>query len=409
MADNHPKIVLFGAGNIGRSFIGRVFSEAGYSVVFVDIDSRLVQGLNKRREYRVIVKGGAVLDETVVVKNVRAVSGLNGEAVVQEIVDADIIATSVGAGALDKVLPVIGRGLTARWTAAPGNSIDIIIAENIREGARIFREGLAKAVPEDFPLEDFVGLAETSIGKMVPIMRKEDVAKDPLWVFSEPYNRLIIDGKALKRPLPGSKSIQLVDDIEAYVDRKLFIHNLGHAATAYFGFLRYPERTRLYQVLEDLELVERVRSCMKESAAALLATYPKAFTRGDLDDHIEDLIGRFRNVALGDTVFRVGRDLTRKLGREDRVIGAMRLCRRHGVEYPAIAKTAAAALYFKPVDDEGAPFPADVAFFEKLDTGGLERIFTEVCRFDLRDPDEKAMADDIANYYRAYGDGDRVS
>ena len=39
----------------------------------------------------------------------------------------------------------------------------------------------------------------------------------------------------------------------------------------------------------------------------------------DLEDHIDDLIYRFRNKALQDTIFRVGQDLTRKLSYDDRL------------------------------------------------------------------------------------------
>ena len=65
---------------------------------------------------------------------------------------------------------------------------------------------------------------------------------------------------------------------------------------------------------------------MEESAAALVREYPRAYGEKDLADHIDDLIGRFKNRALGDTVHRVGRDLKRKLGRDDRIVGRLQKC-----------------------------------------------------------------------------------
>ena len=38
--------IIFGAGNIGRGFIGQFFSESGYEVTFVDVDRPLLDTLN---------------------------------------------------------------------------------------------------------------------------------------------------------------------------------------------------------------------------------------------------------------------------------------------------------------------------------------------------------------------------
>ena len=64
------KLLLFGAGNIGRSFIGQLFSRAGYEVVFVDIDSNIVNALNSRRSYTVVVKGNNREDELIEIAGV---------------------------------------------------------------------------------------------------------------------------------------------------------------------------------------------------------------------------------------------------------------------------------------------------------------------------------------------------
>ena len=75
-----------------------------------------------------------------------------------------------------------------------------------------------------------MGLVETSIGKMVPIMKTEDLEEDPLLVYAEPYNTLILDRKGFLGDIPHIEEFALKDNIKAWVDRKAFIHNLGHAA-----------------------------------------------------------------------------------------------------------------------------------------------------------------------------------
>jgi len=48
---NKKKMIQFGAGNIGRSFIGQLFSRSGYEVVFVDINKELIKEVNKKRVF----------------------------------------------------------------------------------------------------------------------------------------------------------------------------------------------------------------------------------------------------------------------------------------------------------------------------------------------------------------------
>ncbi len=376
------KLVLFGAGNIGRSFIGERFASAGYEVVFVDVDQRLVEALNERGAYRVIIKHNDGHDEVIEVTGVRAVDGRDVEAVAVELLDAEIAATSVGMAALPRVAPVLAAGLRGRAEsgAAP---IDVILAENIRDAADRLRRALVESLAADAPevrryLSESVGLVETSIGKMVPLMTDEDRAVDPLWVFAEPYNTLIVDAGAFRRELPAVDSLKPVQSIQAYVDRKLFIHNLGHAAVAYFGFRRHPDAVYVYEALADSSIRDAAREAMRQSAEALHAEYTVDLSRGELDDHIDDLLCRFSNRSLKDTIFRVGRDVPRKLGRDDRIIGAALLAAGHGVSFDRVAEVAASAMQFRSVDEHGRLFPPDAEFVRRYGDA-VERILDEVC------------------------------
>jgi mannitol-1-phosphate 5-dehydrogenase len=371
------KIIQFGAGNIGRSFTGQLFARNGYEVVFVDINTDLIDALNDNKEYRVIIKRNERDDETILVKNIRGIDGRKTESVVAEIADADFLITSVGKNAIPAILPIIASGVVKR--SVP---VDIIIAENVRNAADLYRSILLTHLPDKSRLDSMVGLVETSIGKMVPIMKEEDIKQDPVWVFAEEYNRLIVDKLAFKNPVPVFEGMYPVDNIAAYVDRKLFIHNLGHAAAAYLGYQANPDFIYLYQALSVPEVLEGTGTAMHQAAAALEKEYPADFKSGSLESHIQDLLFRFQNKSLGDTIYRVGRDLFRKLGREDRMIGAMLLAEKHSLPYNDIIKAFIAGCDFRATDEHGSLFPEDKRFAEEVYTRGMNYILEEVCSLD---------------------------
>jgi len=153
-----------------------------------------------------------------------------------------------------------------------------------------------------------------------------------------------------------------------------------------------PSLIYIWQAVEVPEVREKTEVAMWESARALITAYPDDFTEANLSEHIADLLRRFENRALGDTIFRVGRDLPRKLSREDRVIGAMRFDELHGVAYPVTAQVAAAAIAFRGVDELGRPAPSDEKFATEIYPLGLEAILTRTCGLDLSDPIDANVA-----------------
>lgn len=375
---NKRNIVIFGAGKIGRSFIGQLFGCSGYDVVFIDADPPLVNSLNYRGVYRVIIKGDN--EHEIIVPNVSAISASEKDQVTEAISNAAILAISVGKNALEKVIPAIASGLVLRYERNPEATLDIIIAENMRNAAEFLRESLSSLLPNGYPLQSLVGLIETSIGKMVPIMTQADIDKDPLMVFAEPYNTLILDGKGFKGPIPDVQGLAPKNNIKAWVDRKAFIHNLGHATTAYYGFFRHPDAVFIFEVLEDPEVFEFTKKSMLQSAEIILAAYPADFTKNDLEEHINDLLCRFSNRALRDTLFRVGNDLTRKLSADDRFMGAIHLAVNAGMAYDKILEAMAYGFFFMVKDEEGNLFKPDVLFSEMI-SHDFEMCLIEVLGF----------------------------
>ena len=373
------KLVIFGAGKIGRSFIGQLFSSGGYEVVFVDIYKPVIDELNKRGQYNVIIKSNN--DEILTIQNVRGVLASDEQKVIQEVASAGILSVSVGLNGLKHLFPLLAKGLLKRYEIDKNYALDIIIAENMRDADIYFHQQLKQLLPESFPLESFTGLIETSIGKMVPIMQKKDTQEDILQIFAEPYNTLILNKKGFKNPIPDIKGLAPKDNMKAWVDRKLFIHNLGHSAAAYMGYLYNPLFNYLYQALAVPEILERVRGAMLQSAEILLKKYPGEFTLQDLTEHIDDLLARFQNKALGDTIFRVGCDLMRKLSPHDRLAGAIHEAIALDLPYEKILFPLVCAFHFRAKDEAGVMLKEDlefVSFYEK----GIEPVLTKICGFN---------------------------
>ena len=390
------KIVIFGAGKIGRSFIGQLFGCNGYKVVFVDVDPNIIALLNQHGNYRVIIKGER--EEEIIVPNVQAISALDKEKVAEAVSTAGIMAVSVGKNALEKVIPVVAEGLKRRYKSDPEAPLDIILAENMRSAAAFVKDLLEKHLPVDYPVDKLVGLIETSIGKMVPLITADDLEKDPLVVFAEPYNTLIVDGKGFKSPIPEIKGLAPKSNIKAWVDRKAFIHNLGHATASYYGHYLHPEAVYIYEVLDDKNVFDFTRSVMLQSAEILLAAYPEDFTLADLENHIDDLLYRFRNKALKDTIYRVGQDLTRKLGSDDRFMGAIHLAIQYGKPFDRLLKAMSYGFCFNAPDESGFASANDLAFIKQISVD-FENTMIDLLGFDPGT--DRAVIDGLKQRYES--------
>jgi len=370
------KAIQFGAGNIGRGFIGQLLSRSGYEVVFVEVDPRVVDAMNAARRYpvRVVSELGASEDY---VENVRAVDGRDREAVARELACADVAGTAVGAAALAAVAPSLAAGLSRRWAAGIEAPLNVILCENLAGADASFRTMVASSLGEADRerLGRLVGFVRASVGRMVPVMTDAMREGNLLRVWVEAYDHLPVDAEAFVGPPPPVVNMEPVAPFELYIRRKLYIHNLGHAAAAYLGALaglRF-----IWEAVGDGRVLAATRAAMGESAAAIAVAH--GADKAPLLEHAEDLLGRFANRALGDTIERVGRDLPRKLAPRDRVLGAVGLCAERGLPRRGILEVLAAALLFND--------PASTAVRDSIAAGGPRAVLEGLCGMGRGDPD----------------------
>ncbi|MCD8138650.1 MAG: hypothetical protein LUE17_02535 [Planctomycetaceae bacterium] len=390
-----PLLVQFGAGNIGRSLVGQLFAAAGWRVVFVDVSKTIIDALNARGRYDISVKEEP--PKTIAVENVAGIHMDDTDAVTRALADADLAGTSVGAANLAGVCSHIAAALPRR-----DRPLSVMLCENLHGAAELASGYLREAIGNGTVPE--VGFIEAAISKMVPATPPEVRAADPLAVWAEGYNTLYLDadGYVGGEP-PRVGGVAWRRPFDAYVDRKLLLHNFPHAAAAYHGALR--GKHSIWECMDDDRVAAEVRGCMHEVSSGLAVRHGETFTYDENRAWADDLLRRFHNRALGDPVFRVGRDLRRKLAPSDRCIGALRLMQETGLEYTHTARAIAAALCFDAVTLDPSPLPEDIEIMRAAAADGPEAVLTGVCGLDPRG--DAPVIDCIAREYHLLRKGDK--
>ena len=337
------KFLMYGAGSIGRGFIGPLFAGAGYEVVYVDISKPIIDALNNKRNYQISIASETPYN--IEVYGVRGVNGLDEEAVIAEIADCDIMAVSLGTSVLQRIVPVIAKGFALRIEKC-NKPLNVLICENLKNADKVLREWLLDALPVELHqlFNEKCGLIETAIGRMVPVTDTD--SEDPLHVVVEEYDFLPIDRDGFIGDPPQIEKLIPYSPFSFYEERKLYLHNMGHAICAYLGILNGYDY--IYQAIRDPFIRLLTQSAMIESSSMLSTKYEVPYHK--VFYHAEDLLFRFGNAALLDTCERVGRDPIRKLGADDRLAGAIKQCFDYGILPAYICLGYAVALRFMTDD-----------------------------------------------------------
>ena len=336
------KAIQFGAGNIGRGFIGSLLSKAGYHVVFADVNTEIIDKINKDKEYTIHVMDTVCSEEKV--NDISGVISINNE-IYKEIVEAEIITTAVGPVVLPRIAPTIAKGIALRKENGVKNYLNIIACENAIKASSQLEEEVKKYLTKDEVdyLEEFVGFTNCSVDRIVPPVKSENI----LDVVVENYYEWNVEEKAFKGEIPKIEGMNLVDNLMAYIERKLFTLNTGHAITAYFGYLKGYET--IEESIKDEVIYDFVKKAMIESGKGLIAKYN--FDEEAHYKYINKIIDRFKNPYLKDDVARVGREPLRKLNENDRLIKPLITARGFNINTDNLLLGVGAALHYDNKED----------------------------------------------------------
>lgn len=380
------KAVMYGAGNIGRGFIGMLFSASGYEVTFIDVAENLIDALNREKKYPVRIVSNEGFED-IEVEHISAVNGNHTGAAAEAIAEADIMATAVGVNILKYIVPNLAAGIRSRMEKG-GGPLNIIICENLIDADKLLAKLIKAELTETEQLwfDKNIGLAEASIGRMVPVQTEEMKAGNPLRICVEPYDFLPVDKAAFKGEMPKIKNMVPFEPFDFYIKRKLYVHNMGHAICAYLGL--YTHKDYIYEAIDDINIQSIVQNAMLESAIAL--THKYHMPTEDLVRHFQNLLYRFTNRALKDTCRRVGADPRRKLSPADRLTGASLLCLEGSIS-PVFISIGTAAAVYEYIRENSLPQSAEQA--------GM--VLEEVCALEKGHP----LYDYVLPVYQLFLDG----
>lgn len=379
------KAIQFGAGNIGRGFIGALLSKAGYHVVFADVNKEVIDKINEDKKYTIHVMD--VNCEEIVVENISGVISINDE-ILDEIKEAEIITTAVGLVVLPRIAPTIAKGIQLRKEAGIKTPLNIIACENAIKASSQLKAEVEKCLSEEEKayLEEFVGFPDCSVDRIVPPVKSENI----LDVVVEKFYEWNVEEKAFKGSIPAIEGMNLADNLMAYIERKLFTLNTGHAITAYIGNLK--GYGTIDESIADEKIYNVVKKAMTESGMGLVEKHK--FDKEAHFKYIDKIIGRFKNPYLKDDVSRVGREPLRKLSDSDRLIKPLMTARGFGLSVDNLLLGVGAALHYNNQEDTQS-----VKLQELIKERGVKGAIAEVANIDdndLLEKIEKAYNDVLA-------------
>ncbi len=307
------KAVHFGAGNIGRGFIGEVLAKNDFSITFVDINDTIIEALKQRQSYTI-----ELADESKAQRTIGQVTGLNNatqaEAVVEAIAQADLVTTAIGPNILPRIASLIAQGIEKRQQEKNFTPLDVIACENMLGGSTFLGAEVKKQLSNFTYCEQYVGFPDAAVDRIVP----EQEHTDPLFVQVEPFSEWVVQENACKSTLRLT-GVDYVVNLEPYIERKLFSVNTGHATVAYTGALQGYDT--IDEAMQDYLVVAQLRSVLQETGRLLVAKW--GFDEKEHQIYLNKIIQRFQNKYISDAIRRVARTPLRKLGAQERFVRPM--------------------------------------------------------------------------------------
>lgn len=374
------KATHFGAGNIGRGFIGEILAKNGFSIEFVDINETIINALMSRKGYTIELAEES--KQQIQVANVTGINNQkNPEAVIDSVATSQIVTTAIGPNILPFIAELIAKGIQKRRANQVTEKLDVIACENMIGGSQfLFEKVKAYLTREDLDyVNQYVGFPNAAVDRIVPIQHHDD----PLFVSVEPFSEWVVDKTQMKNPELALSDVEYVDDLEPYIERKLFSVNTGHASVAYTGAsLGYQT---IDEAIADEKVLTTLENVLKETGSLLIAKWQ--FDPQVHQAYAQKIVARFKNPYISDAITRVARTPIRKLGYDERFIRPIRELHDRNLSYQQLLTVVGLIFNYRDEKDEQS-----VELQKMLQNESLEAVVRKVTQLT----DETLIAEIVA-------------
>lgn len=363
----------FGAGNIGRGFIGQVLFNNDFEINFVDVNETIIDELNSRGEYTIQYADESHEEHTIT--NVHGINNaINPQEVIKSISQSDIVTTAIGPNILPIIAELIADGIKARMKQDNINYLDVIACENMIGGSEFLQEKVNEFLSNEelAYAEQYIGFPNAAVDRIVPLQNNED----PLFVSVEPFKEWVVDESKMKNPSIKLDGVKYVGDLEPFIERKLLSVNTGHATVAYWGF--YKGYENIIDAINDSEVLGHLKDVLSETSTFLEKKWH--FSSEEHEKYVEKVIERFKNKYISDDITRVARNPIRKLGYNERFIKPIRELEDMNESNKSLIDTVSVVLHYdNPNDAESAEL------MRKLKTDGVAKVVKEITEINNED------------------------
>ena len=343
-------VIIVGAGRLGKGFMGETFYNAGWKITFLDNDPRVIQELNRTHTYEVSVHTTKrVFTNTI--KNYDAYLVDDYEHVLKAFLKADLLMLPLYPSDFPAAANELAVYFNQQFKVDPTAKKTLICLTNKNHLINQITQGFRSHLADDEVRNWF----DQNVVIRDSIVRRSTDADSnyATKLVTTAVASLIIQGPVYS-DFSDVKWLDVRDNVEMLKDIKVFTINGPHATTAYEGYLQG------YDDIAKAETDEKVHQLVQgdhdETIEAVLYEYP--VTR----DQIREL--EYLPAAkdeMSDSIYRVGFDPIRKVGKNDRLMGVINLCEKYHLPYTAHVKALAAAFaYDEPRDSQAMKIQADI-------------------------------------------------
>jgi mannitol-1-phosphate 5-dehydrogenase len=389
------RILIVGAGKIGRGFLGQLFAGAGWSVCFVERSAPLAQELRRRGSYAVHLAGEEGQLERVAISDFTVVEAGESDAVAGEVGKADLLAVAVQPSDLAGAAALLAPGLGQRLSR-PSERMNLILCANISDAAAALRAELQKAWGGAEPAAlKRLGILETIVIRAIPDPPPELRAANPLDLLANDCRELYVDRDAVVGTLPEVPGLVPQDRFGARGLRKLYTYNLVHLLLGFWGQAEGYEAVA--DCFRDPWILRQAESALAEATAGLSGEF--GFSPEEMEQWNAGVRSLMANPHIGDRVERLVRDPLRKLAREERLTGPALLALKHGRQPRAIARVIAYVLHSLGMGPEQARQACQLQPQE----GELEQLIGRAYGWIAREREAAALGFEFERTYKGCG------